>query len=1040
MRLSDVSVERPVFALMLVLGLVVLGVVSLGRIEMQLEPDVDFPFVYVDTELRGASTETIETEVTDVLEESINSLDGIRTLTSTSSEGLSRIRVEFELGEDVDVKLQEVRDRVALARAELPRDIEEPLVQKLDLSVTSIMTVVLGGPVPLRELSEVAEHDVADRLERISGVGGVRILGARAREVRVWLDPLRLSGYGLSIEDVAETLRRENTELGGGRLEGATREWSVTTEGRVRRVEDFGALIVSQREGRVVHLRDVAVVEDGHADASSVARLDGEPGVALEIQRQSGADVVAAARGVREEIEGIREILPPGMNLRIARDYASYIETQVRDVFADMVFAGFLVTVVVLIFLRNLRSTLIAGIAIPASLISGFTFFYAFGFSLNSMTLIALSLAIGLVIDDAIVVLESVYRRIERGEEPKSAALEGSREVGLAVVSTTLAVCAVFVPIGFMENAIGRYFLEFGIVVTVTVLLSTLVALTLTPMLASRYLRRVESEGPTFAALGRGLAQLEATYRRLLAAALRRKGRTLAVALACVAGGCGVASTLPLDFYNLEDLDGALVQVKLPVGTPLARTDAVMRRMERAVEDHPYVEAVFAAAGRPDRHEPHRARLDVVLLPKAERSVHVEETFAELRERLEPAVPEAESLSVGYPRYGGDSSSDAYGGGVSFTLRGPDLERLELHAEALLARMQADPDFADVSSSFETGRPEIALEIARGRAADLAVPAVAVGRTIRTLLAGEKVGSYEEGGRRFDVRVKVLPEFRDEPAKLDLIRVRSLRGELVPLSNTVRIRVDEGPVEIRRENRARQITLAANPVPGVTIGTLTEKLSSWGGAIGIAPPDELVPGGDARAMQETAEAISFAFLLALTAIYMVLASLFNSLAHPLTIMTSAPLSFIGGFVALAVAGMPLEMMSGIGLLVLMGLVMKNGILLVDYINRLREAGRDREAALLEAGSVRMRPVLMTSGALICGLIPVVTSDSTGSEFRVPMAVIMIGGLLTSTLLTLVVVPVVYSVVDRAMLWVQSRVEQARAALAAFGRSRAAKPR
>jgi HAE1 family hydrophobic/amphiphilic exporter-1 len=1028
--LSEVSIRRPVFAAMLILGMVVLGLVSLSRLEMQMDPDIEFPFVYMTTELRGASPETVEREVTDILEEHINSIEGIRSLRSVSSEGLSEISVEFALENDVDVKLQEVRDKVALAHPQLPVDIEDPVVQKFDLGALSMMTIVLGGRVSIRDLSDYAEHEIKERLERLPGVGGIKLVGARAREIRIWLDPLRLTGYGLSIEDVANTLRSENAELASGRIEGEAREWAVTTQGRAHTVAEFGELIVAERAGRLVRLRDVAVVEDGMAEANSIARLDGEPGVALEIQRQSGADVVVLARHVRAELERIRTALPPGVQIRLARDYPVYIENLVRSVFRDMLLAAGLVVAVVLFFLRSVRATFISSLAIPSSIIASFTFFYALDLSLNNMTLIALALAIGLVIDDAIVVLESIYRRIERGDEPKAAAVSGSREVALAVVSTTLAVCAVFVPITFMQSPVGRYFYEFGVAVTVAVCASTLVALTLTPMLASRMLRVTPKTGWLFRSFERALDALDGGYRWLLGLALRRKGITVAAALVSIAAGCGVASTLPFDLYTREDLDEASVRAKLPIGTPLPMTDRAVRRMEAATADHPDVAAIFATAGDSTRHRPNRASLQVMLRPKADRERDITVTFDELRDRLIEAIPEAEQISVGYPTYADTGSG--FLARLAYSLRGPDLARLKGYSDQLLARMRADPEFVDIGTSFETGKPQITLDIDRGRAADLGVPAVAIGRTIRTLLAGEEVGSYEEAGRRHDVRIQVLPEYRDDPGKLDLIRVRSLRGELVPLTNAARVRFEEGPVEIRRENRTRQITVRANMAGGIPLGNGATKLERWGRELGIAPPDELVAGGSARTMQEMGADILFAFTLGLIALYMVLASLFNSLTHPFTIMTSAPLSFIGGFVALKLTGNSLDMMSGIGLLVLMGLVMKNGILLVDYTNQLREAGHSREEAILLAGPVRMRPVLMTSGALIFGMLPLTFSGGVGAEFRAPMGMITIGGLITSTALTLVVVPVVYSLVDEATVLAKRGARRLRAALLRIG--------
>jgi HAE1 family hydrophobic/amphiphilic exporter-1 len=1024
-NLSDISIRRPVFAAMLIMGLVVLGLVSLSRLEMQMDPDVEFPLVFLVTELRGASPGTVEREVTDVLEEHINAIEGIRSLRSVSSQGLSRISVEFGLEYDVDIKVQEVRDKVALARALLPPDIEAPIVQKFDLNAITMLTIVLGGPVSLRDLSDLAEHRIKERLERLPGVGGVEVLGARKREVRIWLDPLRLEGYDLSIEDVASTLRRENAELASGRIVGSRREWSVTTQGKARRVEDFGELVVAERTGRIVRLRDVAIVEDGMAESRSIARLNGRPGVALEIRRQSGADLVAIAQHVRAEVETLRGQLPAGVEISVARDYAVYIEEQVRSVFIDMLLATALVVAVVLIFLREPRSTFIAALAIPSSIIAAFVFFYAFDLSLNTMTLIALSLAIGLVIDDAIVVLESISRRLEAGEPPLRAAARGASEVGLAVVSTTLAVCAVFVPIVFMQSPVGRYFYEFGVAVTVAVCVSTLVALTLTPMLASRLLRVRGEAGGVFRLFERGLSALDAGYRRILAMALRHRAVTVAAGLVAVVGGCGVAKTLPFDLYTVEDLNEVSVRAKLPVGTPLSVTDRLVGRMEASIGTHPDVVHVFSVSGNETRHEPHRARMDVVLRPKAERGP-IQATFDGLRAALRSAAPEAEEISVGFPAYGSSEGGDFQG--MTYSLQGPALPRLERYANKLIAYMEADPIFVDVSSSFETGRPQVTLDVDRGRAADLGISAVSIGSTLRTLLAGEKVGSFEENGRRYDVRVQVLPEYRDAPRRLDLVRVRSAGGRLVPMTSAARVRIEEGPVEIRRENRTREIRISANMKAGIPLGDGAAKIEFWGRELGIASPDALVPGGGARTMNETADDIRFAFGLGLAALYMILASLFNSFTHPFTIMVSAPLSFIGGFVALKLSGMSLDMMSGIGLLVLMGLVMKNGILLVDYTNQLREAGRSRDEAILEAGPVRMRPVLMTSGALIFGMLPMVASQSVGSEFRAPMGMIMIGGLVTSTVLTLAVVPVVYSLVDDATLFTQRLLVRAFAAL------------
>lgn len=1027
MKLADISIRQPVFAAMTIGGLVVLGLISLGRLELKLEPEIEFPFVVVMTELRGASPETVEREVTDPIEEELNAIEGVRNLSSTSSQGLSTIQVEFEIQYPVDIKLQEVRDKVALARPRLPVDVEPPIVQKFDLSAVGFMTVAMGGSLPLRDLSDFAEHEVKERLQRIAGVGGINILGGREREIRIWLDPLRLTGYGLSIDDVAEALRRENAEMASGRIEGARREWSVTTQGKAQTVAGFGEIVVADRSGRPVRVRDVAVVEDGMSEIRSISRLNGQPGLLLEIVQQSGSDIVAAAQGIREEIFAISEKSPDGLEIMVARDYARMIEEQVSSVLFDMILAAGLVMVMVLLFLRNVRSTLIAALAIPTSVISSFTLLYALDLSLNNTTLMALSLAIGLVIDDAIVVLEAIYRKIESGRSPMEAAHEGSSEVGLAVISTTLAVCGVFVPINFMTSSMGRYLMEFGVAVVVAVLVSTLVAFTLTPMLASRFLRTKPREGAFFRTCERGLIALEHGYSKTLDAALRHRFVTVVIAVLAIWAGLQVAAGLPVNYYTQDDLSEAQINFELPVGTPFPVTLDTMIRIEDVVEEHPFVTGTFSVIGHPVRHAPHRGKLFAMLADKTERDVPAEQTFAELRERVMAKLPELDDLTVGHPNYA--SSSDEGYSEIQHSLVGPDLAVLERHATSLVARMHADPDFVDVRTSWETGRPQITLEVDRGPAAELGLTAVAMGQTLRMLLAGQKVGSFEDLGRRHDVRIQVLPEYRDDPSKIDLIRVRSTDGQLVPIANAARIRIGEGPVEIQRDDRTRSIRIYANTATDASLADATRKLDAWVEEMGIRAPYSLVAGGQAESMEESAADMGFALGLGLLAVYMILASLFNSFLHPITIMISAPLSFLGGFLALDLTGQSLDIMSALGLLVLMGLVMKNGILLVDYTNQLRDRGMECDAAILAAGPVRMRPVLMTSAALILGLLPLATSDSLGAEFRRPMAIIVIGGLTTSTVLTLIVVPVFYSILDgakiqtgRSLRWLGQRIQ------------------
>lgn len=1014
LNLPLISIRRPVFALMLNVALVVLGLVSLSRLNVDLNPDVEFPFVTVTTILEGASPETVETEVTDVLEEQINTIEGIRELSSVSSEGISQIFIEFETGYDIDVKAQHVREKMAPVRAELPLDIEDPVVTQIDPDATPILSIMLGGPVSVRELSELAENMVKDRLERLPGVGSIEIIGSRRREVRIWLDPVRLAGYGLSIDDVRATLLLENAETAGGRVEGPEREWTVTTSGRVKRVEDFGALIAAERGGRLVYLRDVAKIEDGLAEERSVARFNGQRGVSLEVRRRSGANTVAVAEAVRAEVEALRPNLPPGMEVLITRDMAVFIEDSIYSVFSNMLWGGVLVVAVVLLFLRNPRSTMISALAIPSSVIASFTFFYLADFTLNVMTLMALSLSIGVVIDDAIVVLEVIYRRIEQGLDRRQAAEEGASQVTLAVISTTLALCAVFVPIAFMSGTVGQWFYEFGMVMAIAVCVSSLFALTLTPMLGSRVLTARQGNDPVSRALGWALDGLDRFYQEVLRRALGHKVLTLTVAVAAMAGGVLVARTLPFDLFVTEDRSEFNVAVKMPIGTPLAVTAQATRRAEEVLAADPEVMNRFATIGGGSRQEPHRASIYVQLTNKRDRDLGQVAIMDRVRERLLTQIPEAEEIAVSPINWIAGSDDQLGSRAVTYSLRGPLMEDLELYSDRLVALMRSDPAFVDVGTSWETGKPQIKIDVDRDRAADLGVQATVIGRTIRTLLAGEDLGTFEEGGERYDIRVQVLPEYRDTPEKLDLIQIRTASGQLTPITNVADIRLGEGAVQISRQNRSREITIAANAAEGVAQSELTARVEEYGQLLGLEPPNQLVPSGMTVVLQETSVSLLFAFVLAIAAIYMVLASLFNSLVHPITIMMSAPLSFIGAFLALKLSGKPLDMLSGIGLLVLMGLVMKNGILLIDYINRLRQDGRSRTEAILEAGPARLRPVLMTALSLICGLLPVAFSTAAGSEARAAIAVLTMGGMATSTLLTLLVVPVIYDLVDRTV--------------------------
>ncbi len=1034
MKLADTSIRRPVFAVMLVGSLVVLGIVSIPRLGIDLWPRVEFPMVVVSTTLAGAAPGTVEREVSQVLEESINTIEGIGSLRSISSDSLSIIFVEFDLEYEIQEKAQEVREKVASVRGELPRDAEMPVVERVDPDSQPILVVMLAGPQSIRAISEFADKRMKPRLERISGVGSVTLVGSRKREIRIWIDPLRLGGYGLAVDDVLGALEREHVELPGGRLETEEREWALRTEGKLTSAVQFGAVVVAEQGGSVIHLRDVANVEDGMAEERTISRLGDRRGVALEIRRQSGENTVAVVDAVKHELEAVRADLPPGYEMLVARDASRFIRSSILDVVYALIFGSLLASLIVLLFLRDVRATLITAAAIPSSIVASFLFFYFFGFTLNTMTLMALSLSIGLLIDDSIVVIENTFRHMELGETPKQAASLATEEIGFAVIASAAATAAVFVPIAFMSGVVGRFFREFGIVATCTVFMSALVGLTLVPMLCSRYLRPTPKHGRVYEGLESFYLQLESSYRRMLAWGLRHRPATLAIGLLAVVAGIVVARAVPVTFIIPEDRSEFNVWLKLPLGSSVHSTEALTADVVRELRRSPEVLAVFSTIGAGATQRVNEAELFIELVPKAERESTQQEFMAALRGRIRALGLPLQDFAV--EEIGFFSLAGSRNAQLMYSVQGPESDRLQFFARSLVKRMREAGGYADLMLSYETGKPEVALEITRERAADLGVPALQIGRTISALFAGYKAATFEERGERYDVRVQVLPEYRDDPEKLSLVHVRSSSGALVPLRNLVTLRVGSGPVQIERENRTRSITLRGN-LDGKAAGDADVEIMRFAKDLGIDGEYEFAAVGPSERMRESLSAITFALILALVAIYMILAAQFNSFLHPFTIMLSAPLSFIGAFAAIAVMGYELDTLGQIAFLMLMGVVMKNGILLVDYTNTVRARGVSAREAVLEAGPVRLRPVLMTAVSTIFGMIPLALGQGDGSEWRNPMSVVSIGGLMASTFLTLLIVPIVYTLVHDAQKglgrWLRAAFD---ASLRQLGRDRA----
>jgi HAE1 family hydrophobic/amphiphilic exporter-1 len=1013
MRIADFSIRRPVFAVMGIGALVALGLVSLGRLGTDLFPRIEFPFMAVTTLLEGATPETVESELSDPLEEQLNTIGGIEELRSISSEGISQVFVQFALEEDTDQRAQDVRDKVARARAELPPDAEPSVVEKVDPDAAPILSVMVSGELPIRDLTRFAKYVVKERIQRIPGVGSATLVGGREREIRIWADARRLRSYGLGVDDLLRALRSEHAEVPGGRLEagaGAS-ELALKTKGEVETVREFGALVVAFRDGAPTRLADVARIEDGVEDERTFAELDGVQGVSLEVRRQSGRNTVEVARELRAAVAELRREAPEGVRISIARDTSRFIEASARDVGFDIVLGGILAVLVTFAFLRSMRSTLIVATAIPASVIATFFCFYAMGFTLNIITLMGLAVSIGLLIDDAIIVLESIHREIEAGAEPMRAASVGTERVGAAAVAASVSVLAVFLPIAFMQGMIGRFFYAYGLAISFAVAVSLLVAVTLTPTLCARVLRGEERHGRAYRWLGERYAALERSYGRWLAVALRHPAATLGVALASFVLGIALARGIPFAFAGEADRSEFEGSVELPLGVGVAEAKRVAHEVGTALRALDQIETVFVSVGAGSRARVNEIGLYVGTTPKAGRPLSQPTLMARAREALRRAAPTARVIAV-------NEVSWISGGGFSsyhmeYAITGPSLVTLQQKSDAMVRAMRADPRFVDARSSFELGKPELQVQVDRARAADLGVPVRALADTVRALVGGLDVASFQDEGRRYDVRLRLEESQRDDLAELGRLQVRAAGGRLVDLANLAELRVASGPAQIERDARARRISLYANNPEGVALGEAADRLDEIVAEVGLPPGYQSRHTGQTERMKDSAESVQFAFAMALAALYMILASQFNSFTQPAVIMLTAPLSFAGAFAALRLSGLSLSIFAQIGLVALMGLAMKNGILLVDYANQRREAGLSARDAILEAGPVRLRPVLMTTLATIAGMIPVALARSDGAEFRQPMGVLVIGGLVSSTLLTMVVVPVAYVLVEDA---------------------------
>jgi len=1020
MSLSRVSIRRPVLTSMMSLGLVLFGVISLTRLPVRELPNIDPPIVNVSTVYPGANAQVVETEVTERLEEAVNNIEGIKTLTSTSREQSSNITVEFDLSRDIDLAAQDGRDRVSRVRGLLPEDILEPVVSKQESDAQPILWVSLNSDrhSPL-ELTTIAERQIKNRLQTVSGVSGVIIGGEKRFAMRLWLDSERMAARGVTVLDVERALREQNVELPSGRVENLDREMTIQTRGELKTAEEYNRLVIFSEGTRIVRLQDVGRAEEGVEDLRTVARFNGRPTVFLGVVKQSRANTVQVAQDVKAELARLEPGLPSGIALVAAYDSSLYVEEAIHEVWFTLGIAFVLVVFVIFVFLRNFRSTVIPAVVIPVSIVGAFTVLYAMDYSVNILTMLALVLAIGIVVDDAIVVLENIYRHIEAGEPPLQAAFKGMEEIGFAIIAITISLVAVFVPLAFQTTAAGRLFIEFAFALAGSVVISAFVALSLSPMMAARILRPVDKEkhGPLFMAFDRGFNSLNRWYEWVLTWSLRRRW---AVVLLGLGAGCLMVlafRALDQEFLPEEDRGMFICFAIAPEGATSEYTDRMVRETERILGEVPEIRSRGTIVA-PPFSGPGVANQGVAfvrLKPDRDRSVQeIVNGPTGLRMQLMTGV-EGALVIPNIPK----PISRGFGAPFQLVIQHQDLDALNASVQALANRLRTNGFLINLRSSFEVTKPELRIDIDRNRAAALGVAVSDISRTMQVLFGGLDLSKIKLDGNEYDVIAQLERTSRLTPRDLERIYVRNDRNDLIQLSSVVSYQAGAAPNAIEHYDRLRSATLTATPV-GVTLGTAIQRVE---GILDEALPEGFLHAwsGESRDFLVTPYNFWWILGLAVVVVYMVLASQFESLVHPLTVMLALPLAGVGGFGLLwlmayggsmgvlpLVPAMNFNLFSQIGLVLLVGLVTKNSILLVEFANQQRAKGADPRKAMLQAGLIRLRPILMTSISTIAGILPIAIGFGAGAESRRPMGLAVVGGLATSTLLTLVVIPVVYT--------------------------------
>ncbi len=1031
MVLSDIAIRRPVFTVMVMAALMTLGLIAMFELGVDLFPDVSIPVISVTTIYPGAGPEEVEQQVTKRVEDAVSAVNGVDTVMSYSRDSVSTVIVRFKLSADIKSANSDVRDKVAAIRGEFPQDVKDPIIARFDPTATAILTYAVSsnrGPAQTRRL---AKDVVKPQLEAIDGVASVTITGGLEREIHVFVEPDKLDALGLSLAQIAQQLGEEGYDLPAGRITSATQEISVKTLGRFRSIDALKNLVVATSEsGGQVRLSDVAHVVDGFKEVRTTTRVDGRDAVTLTIQKQGGSNTVAVADQVYAKVQDLGRVLPRDVKLKKVIDESTFIRRNIHDVRRDLVFGGLMAVLVIFLFMLDWRSTLISSLSLPTSVVTTFFVMWAMHFTINMLTMIGLSLSIGLLIDDAVVVRENIFRHMELGKDPVTAAKEATNEIGLAVMATTFTIVAVFVPVAFMGGIVGQFFRQFGLTVAAAVLVSLFVSFTLDPMMSARVMKAIQpghheelKRHRFFGPVVRSYDRLDELYRSLLAWALRHKATVVMTALALFAGTLGLVPFMGKEFMTPEDRGEFKVELEMPPDTSFAAMSRTVARVEKLVRSaNQNVLSIFSVVG-PDE-EANKAELRVYCTKVDERRPLTQWDIEEDIRRKLRDVPglRAEVQDLGIVEGANESP-------VTLYVRGENYDTLRLLARQALRAVRTTRGAVDADESYRPGKPQASVAVDRAAAADLGVSVGTVAQTLRLALEGAVVAKYRDQGRDFDVRVQLAPTDRTSVAELadlevpatgrrlggsasPLMMLQAMSGpRLVRIGQIARVNKGSGPSTIERQDRERQIVVTAD-LNGRPLGDVVNDIQAKLAKIGKPAGYSFVWGSETKRMNETFLNMGIALAVAVLFIFFVLASQFESFIHPLTIMLALPLALVGALLLLFLTGNALSMSSMIGIILLMGLVTKNAILLVDYTNELRGQGLSMLAALLKAGPTRLRPILMTSAAMVLGMLPAALARGEGSEFKSAMAIAVIGGVIASTFLTLIVVPVAYTWFDR----------------------------